>query len=75
MKAKLVKPQNLKGFQDQLPEDMLVRRRVIETIQKSYELFGFLPLDTPVMESFETLMGAGGTELAKEIFRLQTPEE
>ena len=44
MKAKLVKPQNLKGFQDQLPEDMLVRRRVIETIQKSYELFGFLPL-------------------------------
>ncbi|HOD94956.1 MAG TPA: histidine--tRNA ligase [Candidatus Hydrogenedentes bacterium] len=75
MKAKLVKPQNLKGFQDQLPEDMLVRRRVIETIQKSYELFGFLPLDTPVMESFETLMGAGGTEIAKEIFRLQTPEE
>lgn len=74
MKTKLVKPQNLKGFQDQLPEDMMVRQHVIDTIRKSYELFGFLPLDTPVVEGIETLMGAGGTEISKEIFCLQTPE-
>lgn len=74
MKAKLVKPQNLKGFQDQLPEDMMVRQHVIDTIRKSYELFGFLPLDTPVIESLETLMGAGGTEISKEIFRMEMPE-
>ncbi|NLN93913.1 MAG: histidine--tRNA ligase [Candidatus Hydrogenedens sp.] len=74
MKTKLVKPQNLKGFQDQLPEDMMVRQHVIDTIRKSYELFGFQPLDTPVIEGIETLMGAGGTEISKEIFCLETPE-
>ena len=73
-KKSRVKPQSLKGFQDLLPEDMIARQGVIDTIRRVYEKYGFLPLDTPVLESREALLGAGGEESNKEIFHLESPE-
>lgn len=74
MKRQCLQAQTLKGFQDFLPEDMLVRQKVIDAIREAYERFGFAPLDTPVLEKLETLTGSAGAEVNKEIFALETPE-
>ena len=69
-----VEPRTLKGFQDLLPEDLIPRKRVIEVITGIFEMYGFLPLETPAIEHLETLLGAGGEETNKELFRLESPE-
>jgi len=74
MKQHRVRPQTLKGFQDYLPEDVIARQNVIDAIRRVYERYGFVPIDTPVLEHFETLTGAAGNEVNKEIFTLETPE-
>jgi len=74
MSNPVVKPETLKGFQDLLPEDMIARTAVIETIRRTYEKYGFLPIDTPALENRATLLGAGGEQANKEIFGLESPE-
>lgn len=73
-KRELVTPETLKGFQDLLPEDMIARNAVVEKIKRVYEKYGFLPLDTPVLEYLVTLIGTGGEETNKQLFRLESPE-
>lgn len=73
-RKKLIEPQTLKGFQDFLPEDMIARDVVIEKIKKVYQKYGFLPLDTPILEYLSTLIGTGGEEINKELFQLESPE-
>lgn len=68
--SRLVRPQTLRGFRDLLPEEMLLRNEVVDRIRRVYESFGFVPLDTPVLESLSTLIGSGGDEADKEIFRV-----
>ncbi|MHC4676790.1 MAG: histidine--tRNA ligase, partial [Planctomycetota bacterium] len=46
----------------------------IENIKKVYERYGFVPLDTPVLELLECLIGTGGEETNKQLFRLESPE-
>ncbi len=74
IRKKLIEPQTLKGFQDFLPEDMIARDIVIEKIKKVYQKYGFLPLDTPILEHLTTLIGTGGEETNKELFCLESPE-
>ncbi len=50
-----VKPELAGGFRDYLPEDMIPRNRMLETIKQVFERFGFLPMDTPGMERPEVL--------------------
>src|SRR5690606_6255731 len=69
-----VRPQTLRGFQDLLPKDMFAREWVITRIRRVYERYGFQPLDTPGLEHLTTLVGAGGEETNKQLFRLKTPE-
>ena len=59
-----------KGMRDLLPHNMLRRNLVIEKIKKTFETFGFLPLETPAMERKETLMGKYGDEGSKLIFQI-----
>jgi histidyl-tRNA synthetase len=59
-----------KGMRDLLPHNMLRRNLVIEKIKKTFEIFGFLPLETPAMERKETLMGKYGDEGSKLIFQI-----
>lgn len=69
-----VSPRTLKGFQDLLPEDAIVRRRVINAIEEVFERHGFLPVETPALEYLDVLLGTGGAEVNKELFRLESPE-
>src|ERR1039457_4486689 len=71
---RLVVPQTLKGFRDLMPGDMIARNAVVEKIRKVYEKYGFVPLDTPVLEYLTTLVGTGGDETNKQLFRLESPE-
>jgi len=67
-KRKRIKPRLLKGFRDFMPEAMLARRQLIETVRTVYERYGFVPLDTPALEYSETLTGEYGAESAKEVY-------
>lgn len=70
----LVRPQTLRGFRDLLPAEMLLRNEATARITRVYESFGFAPLDTPTLESLPTLLGSGGDEADKQIFRVMNPD-
>jgi histidyl-tRNA synthetase len=65
----LIKPQTLRGFRDYLPDVMLARERLMETARRVYRSFGFSPIDTPALEYSEILLGKGGEESDKQLFR------
>jgi histidyl-tRNA synthetase len=71
---KKVIPQTLKGFQDYLPEEMVARQAVLDKIRAVYERYGFAPVDTPILEYLVTLIGTGGDETNKQMFRLESAE-
>ncbi|MCH8203634.1 MAG: histidine--tRNA ligase [Candidatus Hydrogenedentes bacterium] len=73
-KKKLVEPRTLKGFQDYLPEDVIARRQVVRTIEEVFEKYGFVPLETPALEYLDVVLGTGGEDVNKELFRLESPE-
>ena len=50
----------LKGFRDYLPQDMLLRQRLIEIFRGVFERHGFEPIDTPVLEYLDVLTGKAG---------------
>ena len=64
-----VKPALLRGFdQEYLPQDQLQFNRLIDIIRRNFELYGFLPIETPSAERREVLTSKGGVE--KEIYAL-----
>jgi histidyl-tRNA synthetase len=66
---RLIKPQTLKGFRDYLPSAMLARERLIDIARGVYRSYGFSPIDTPALEYSEVLLGKGGEESDKQLFR------
>jgi histidyl-tRNA synthetase len=52
-----ISPELPSGFRDYLPEDMIPRQEMIDKIRKVFELFGFDPLDTPIIERLDVLTG------------------
>ncbi len=64
-----IEPKTLPGFMELLPNDQIRFNEIKEKIQKSYEKFGFLPLDTPIIESSEVLLAKAGGETEKQIYR------
>ena len=64
-------PQIPKGFRDFLPQKLIYRQRVMETIRKCFESFGFEPLETPALEYAETLEGKYGQEGEKLIYKFE----
>jgi len=70
----LIEPRVLKGFQDFLAEEVLARKAVTEVCESVFRKYGFVPLQTPALEYLDTLLGTGGEETNKELFRLETPE-
>jgi histidyl-tRNA synthetase len=69
--AVYIEPRVLKGFRDFLPQTENVRRALIEKIENTFRSFGFLPIDTPALEYAEILLGKGGGETEKQIYRFK----
>ena len=67
--------QNAKGVRDLSPEEKILKNKVVNTISKTFELYGFAPLETPILERYETLAakyGAGAeSDVLKETFTLK----
>lgn len=61
----------LPGFMELLPEDQIKFNNMMEIIRKNYEKAGFLPLDTPIIESSEVLLAKAGGETEKQIYRFE----
>lgn len=64
----MIQPKVLKGFRDSLPLSEIVKKEVIATLEENFSLYGFVPIDTPVLEYTEILLGKGGGETDKQIF-------
>ncbi len=64
--SKLIQPP--KGTRDFLPEEMVLRRKVMETLRECFALYGFIEIDSPVFEYFELLSRKCGSEIEKEIY-------
>ncbi len=60
-----------KGTRDFLPEEMALRRKVIEAIRRCFVLYGFVEIDSPVFEYFELLSRKCGSEIEKEIYTFE----
>ena len=67
--ATFIKPRVPRGMRDILPEQMLRRHYVINTVQTVFEEFGFEPLQTPALELSEVLMGKYGPDAEKLIYQ------
>src|SRR3989338_105593 len=57
-----IEPRTLKGFKDYLPEEARLRQKIIDTCREVFELYGFLPIDTPALEYAETLESKYGED-------------
>ena len=67
----MIEPSVLKGFRDSLPEEEIPKKRIIRILEDVFSSYGFVPIDTPVLEYTEVLLGKGGGETDKQIFRFQ----
>ena len=64
-----MKPRTLSGFMELLPARQVQMERIMEILRRSYSLYGFTPLDTPLIEASEVLLAKGGGETEKQIYR------
>lgn len=64
----------LPGFMELLPADQIVFNQMLDTIRGVYEKYGFVPIDTPVIERADVLFAKVGGETAKQIYRLTKGE-
>lgn len=64
-------PRTLSGFMELLPNEQILFNQIKEKIENTYKNFGFLPLDTPVIELSEVLLAKAGGETEKQIYRFQ----
>lgn len=67
----LIQPKVLKGFRDFLPNAEIQRADLIEKLTKVYRSFGFVPIDTPVLEYTEILLRKSNGETEKQVFRFE----
>lgn len=64
-----IKPRTLSGFMELLPAQQMQMDRIMEIIRSAYSLYGYTPLDTPIIEASEILLAKGGGETEKQIYR------
>jgi histidyl-tRNA synthetase len=69
--ADLIEPRTLSGFRDYPPELMIPRERLLEKVRQVYRSYGFAPIDTPALEYSEILLGKGGTETDRQLYRFK----
>ena len=64
-------PRTLAGFMELLPNEQILFEQMKQTIENVYKRFGFLPIDTPIVELSEVLLAKAGGETEKQIYRFE----
>lgn len=67
---KKIEPRLPKGMRDLEPADMVIRNRVLSIIKESFEIYGYLPLESPALEYWEILTGKYGEEAERLVYNL-----
>ena len=67
----ITEPRTLPGFMELLPNEQILFEQMKQKIETIYQRFGFLPLDTPILELTEILLAKAGGETEKQIYRFQ----
>ena len=65
----IIEPKTLPGTMELLPKEQILFNEIKSKIQNVYESFGFLPLDTPIIEKSDVLLAKAGGETEKQIYR------
>ncbi len=73
-KKERIKPELLGGFRDYLPELMIPRQEIIGSIRKTFESFGYLPLETPALER-SSVLGTDKDEFKMEVYRFKAGDQ
>jgi len=68
----LIKPRTPPGVMELLPRDQVAFQRMLDTIRQTFERFGFLPVETPVMELSEVLLTKSGGETERQVYFVQS---
>lgn len=71
MNNNIVKPSILPGFMELTPTDQILFNKMYDTIRRNYERFGFLPIDTPILEKSEVLLVKSGGETEQQVYRFE----
>lgn len=66
-----IEPRTLPGFMELMPNEQILFNQIKEKIEKTYQKYGFLPLDTPILELSEVLLAKAGGETEKQIYRFE----
>ena len=66
-----VQPRTLSGFMELLPEQQVIMESIMDVLRETYALYGFSPLDTPIIEASEVLLAKAGGETEKQIYRFE----
>ena len=69
--SRLIEPRTMSGFRDYSPAVMIPRERILQTAREVYRSFGFAPIDTPAAEALDVLLGKGGDESDKLVYRVR----
>ena len=69
-----IKPRTLSGFMELLPNEQVYFEKMTAKLREVYSLYGFTPLDTPIIEASEILLAKGGGETEKQIYRFTKGE-
>jgi histidyl-tRNA synthetase len=69
--SKLIETRPPSGFRDYEPEKMIPKERMLQTAREVCRSYGFTPIDTPAVESLEVLLGKGGEESDKLVYRVR----
>ena len=67
----MIEPRTLPGFMELLPNEQILFEQMKQKIEKTYQKFGFLPLDTPILELSEILLAKAGGETEKQIYEFK----
>ena len=68
----MIKPRTPPGIMELLPRDQIAFQRMLDIIRRNYERFGFLPVETPVMELSEVLLTKSGGETERQVYFVQS---
>ena len=71
MNKSKTEPRTLAGFMELMPNEQILFEQIKQKIEKTYQKFGFLPLDTPILELSKVLLAKAGGETEKQIYRFE----
>ena len=72
MSGKRVEPRTMAGVMELLPREQVAHQALLDTIRRGYERFGFVPIETPVMELTDVLLTKSGGETEKQVYFVQS---